>query len=138
MAELKTKQNDGSVESFLNGIADERKRQDAFALLDLMRKVTKEEPKLWGSSIVGFGSYHYKYASGHEGDMCLTGFSPRKQSLTLYIMPGFEDYGDLLKKLGKHKLGKACLYINRLDDVHLPTLRELVKQSVRHMKRANA
>ena len=138
MAELKTKQNDGSVEDFLNGIADERKRQDAFAILDLMRQVTQEEPKLWGSSIVGFGSCHYKYACGHEGDMCLTGFSPRKQSLTLYITSGFEQYGDLLQKLGKHKLGKACLYLNRLDDVHLPTLRELVRQSVRHMKRTNA
>jgi hypothetical protein len=98
-----------------------------------MKKITKAEPKMWGSSIVGFGSYHYKYASGREGDWPITGFSPRKQNLTLYIMPGFARYGELMKKLGKHKTGKACLYINSLDDIHLPTLKELVKQSVQYM-----
>jgi len=133
VADLKTKPNDQKVEDFLNGIADEKKRRDAFAILDLMRKVTRTQPKMWGSSIIGFGSYHFKYASGRQGDWFVTGFSPRKQNLTLYIMPGFEQYGALLKKLGKHKTGQACLYINKLDDIDLPTLRELVKQSVKHM-----
>jgi hypothetical protein len=134
MAELKTKPTDQSVESFLNGIPDEQKRADAFAIVKLMKQVTRAEPQMWGSSIVGFGRYHYKYASGHEGDAPLTGFSPRKQNLTLYLMLGADDYTDLLKKLGKHKTGKGCLYINRLADVDLPTLKELVKQSVKHMK----
>jgi hypothetical protein len=133
VAELKTKRNDHSVEAFLNGIADEQKRRDAFVVLALMQKVTKAEPKMWGSSIVGFGSYHFKYESGREGDWFVTGFSPRKQYLTLYIMPGFERYSALLKKLGKHKTGKSCLYINTLDDIDLPTLKELVKQSVKHI-----
>ena len=134
MAELKTKPTDQSVESFLNGIPDAQKRADAFAILTVMKQVTRAEPQMWGSSIVGFGRYHYKYASGHEGDAPLTGFSPRKQNLTLYLMLGADDYTDLLKKLGKHKTGKGCLYINRLADVDLPTLKELVKQSVKHMK----
>jgi hypothetical protein len=137
MAELKTKRTDASVEAFLNTIADERKRRDAFAILDLMKKATKAEPKMWGSNIVGFGSYHFKYASGREGDWFVTGFSPRKGNLTLYIMPGFDRYGELLKRLGKHTTGKSCLYIKTLDDVDLPTLRELVKQSVRHMAKSN-
>ncbi len=133
MAELKTKRNDAAnVEAFLNSLTDERKRRDAFAILDIMKKATKAEPKMWGNSIIGFGNYHYKYESGREGDWFVTGFSPRKQNLTLYIMPGFERYNELLKKLGKHKTGKSCLYINTLDDVDLPTLRELVKQSVKH------
>ena len=137
MAELKTKPTRQSVTAFLNGIADEKKRRDAFALVDLMRQVTKLEPEMWGDSIVGFGRYHYKYASGREGDMPLAGFSPRKQNLTLYIMAGFDGYGDLLKKLGKHKTGKACLYINSLADVHLPALKALVRASFRHMKNTN-
>lgn len=135
MAELKTKATDSSVEAFLDGIADEKKRRDAYALVDLMRQATKAEPKMWGSSIVGFGSYHYKYASGHEGDACLTGFSPRKAALSLYIMAGFDEYADLLEKLGKHKRGKGCLYVKTLDDVHLPTLRKLVQLSVRRTKK---
>jgi len=133
MAELKTKRNDSSVEAFLNGIADEQKRREAFAILELMQKIAKTEPKMWGDSIVGFGSYHYKYASGREGDWFIAGFSPRKQNLTLYIMPGFARYDELMKKLGKYKTGKSCLYIKTLDDIHLPTLKELVKQSVQHM-----
>ena len=134
MAELKTRPTDQSVESFLNGIPDAQKRADAFAILKVMKQVTRAEPQMWGSSIVGFGRYHYKYASGHEGDAPLTGFSPRKQNLTLYLMLGADDYTDLLKKLGKHKTGKGCLYITRLADVDLPTLKELVKQSVKRMK----
>ena len=137
MAELKTKLNNASVQTFLSQIADEQKRQDALALLAIMKTITKAEPKMWGTSIVGFGSYHYKYATGREGDWPITGFSPRKQNLTLYIMSGFEQYADLLKKLGKHKTGKSCLYINRLSDIHLPTLKNLIKESVRHMAQTN-
>ena len=133
MAELKTKRNNQSVKGLLNGVTDERKRRDAFAISALMQQVTKAKPQMWGSSIVGFGSYHYRYASGHEGDMPIVGFSPRKQNLTLYIMRGFEGSGELLGKLGKYKTSKACLYINRLEDVHLPTLKELIRQSVKHM-----
>jgi hypothetical protein len=134
MAELKTKPTEQSVEDFLNAIPDEQKRADAFAIVKLMKQVTRAEPKMWGSSIVGFGSYHYKYASGHEGDTCLVGFSPRKQNLTLYLMLGVADYSDLLNKLGKHKTGKGCLYINKLADVDVPTLKELIKQSVKQLK----
>ena len=133
MAELKTKPNDGDVELFLNSVDNERKRQDSFKILELMKEVTGEEPKMWGASIVGFGSYHYKYDSGREGDWFVTGFSPRKQSLTLYIMSGFTEYDSLLGDLGKHKTGKSCLYINKLDDVNLEILCELVQKSVDHM-----
>ena len=133
MDDLKTKVNKANVEKFLNTIKDEKKREDSFTVLELMKQVTKTEPRMWGSSIVGFGSYHYKYASGREGDWFLTGFSPRKKNLTLYIMAGFGEYDDFLKKLGKHSTGKACLYVKSLDDVHIPTLRKLVQQSVRHM-----
>lgn len=134
MAEPKTKQTDSSVEAFLNAIPDEQKRADAVALVKLIKQVTRFEPKMWGSSIVGFGSYHYKYDSGHEGDSMLVGLSPRKQNLTLYLMLGLADYSDLLKKLGKHKTGKGCLYINRLADVDLPTLKGLIKRSVQNIK----
>jgi hypothetical protein len=135
MAELKTKQNDVSVEAFLDGIADEKKRQDCYTLLEIMQDVTGAEPGMWGDSIVGFGTYHYKYESGREGDWFLTGFSPRKQNLTLYIMAGFDQYDELVAKLGQHKTGKACLYIKKLEDIDLPTLRELIQQSVEHMRK---
>jgi len=138
MAELKTKPNDQSVEAFLNGITDDRKRQDCRAILALMKQVTGAEPKLWGDSIVGFGSYHYRYASGREGDWFLTGFSPRKQKVTLYIMAGFDRYDQLLAKLGQFKTGKACLYIKKLEDIDLETLRELIRLSVDHVARSNA
>jgi hypothetical protein len=137
MAELKTRPHQGSATEFLQTVSEERKRQDSFAILDLMKKVTGEEPVMWGDSIVGFGSYHYKYASGREADWMLTGFSPRKQSLTLYIMSGFDEYDDLLKKLGKYKTGKSCLYIKKLEDVDLTVLKELVAKSIDHMKRTN-
>jgi hypothetical protein len=126
-----------SVEAFLNSIEDEKKRQDSFALLALMQEVTGLEPQMWGDSIVGFGSYHYTYASSREGDWFLTGFSPRKQNLTLYIMSGFEEYDALMADLGKHKTGKSCLYIKRVEDVNLDTLRELVRRSVEHMEQSN-
>jgi hypothetical protein len=137
MAELKTTQNDKSVTAFLNGIADEKKRQDSFTILELMQQVTGLEPKMWGDSIVGFGTYHYKYASGRQGDSPLTGFSPRKQNLTLYIMPGFDQYEALLQDLGKYKTGKACLYINKITDIDLQVLKELVEQSFDHMRKTN-
>ena len=138
MAELKTKPTDHSVEAFLNSVADDQKRQDSFTILNLMAEVTGDEPQMWGDSIVGFGRYHYKYASGREGDWFLTGFSPRKQSLTLYIMAGFDDYDNLMAQLGKYKTGKSCLYIKKLKDIDQAVLRELVKQSVEHMVTSNS
>lgn len=138
MSDLKTRPTDHSVEAFLNSVEDDRKREDAFALLQLMKEVTGEEPTMWGDSIVGFGSYHYTYASGREGDWFLTGFSPRKRNLTLYIMAGFDEYDDLLERLGKHKTGKSCLYLNRLEDVDLQVLRQLVRRSADHVAESNA
>ncbi len=138
MAELKTKPTDQDVEGFLNGIADEQRRQDCHTLVDLMRDVTGTEPKMWGDSMVGFGAYRYTYASGHSGETFLAGFSPRKQNLTLYIMAGFDEYDALLQALGKHKTGKACLYIKRLADIDQGALRELVRRSVEHMVQTNA
>ena len=137
MAELKTKVNKASVDKFLKGVKDERVREDCYKILDIMKKATKEEPKMWGTSIVGFGSYHYKYASGREGDWMLVGFSPRKQNLTLYIMPGFDEYDSLMKDLGKHTTGKSCLYIKKLEDVDTKVLKKLVTQSVKKMKQSN-
>ncbi len=133
MAELKTRINDKSVLKFINSVGDEKKRSDSLDILDMMKKITKEEPKMWGDSIVGFGSYHYKYASGREGDWFLTGFSPRKQNLSLYIMSGFNEYGELLKKLGKHKTSKSCLYIKSLDDIDTKALKQLITKSVKKM-----
>ncbi len=137
MAELKTKRNKGDVQTYLNSVENEVKRQDSFTIMELMKKVTGEEPEMWGDSIVGYGTYHYKYASGREGNWFLTGFAPRKQNLTLYIMAGFDQYDKLLGDLGKYKTGKSCLYINKLEDVDQDVLRELVRQSVEHMKNTN-
>lgn len=132
MAELKTRCNDASVADFLNSLSDEKQRQEAFALLNLLQNVTQTEPKMWGESIIGFGDYHYKYATGREGDWFIVGFSPRKQNLTVYLMTGFEGGGEVLQRLGKHKSGRSCLYIRRLSDIHLPALEELVQQSVQY------
>jgi hypothetical protein len=137
MAELKTKCTDTSVDAFLAGIADDARREDCLAVLRLMKQVTRTEPKMWGESIVGFGNYHYKYASGREGDWFLTGFSPRKRDLTFYIMAGFEPYQTQLNKLGKHKTGKCCLYVKRLADIDLKVLKELVTASVKQLKQAH-
>jgi len=137
MAELKTKRNQGDVDAFLNSVENDKKRQDSFTILELMKQVTGKEPEMWGGSIVGFGSYHYKYASGREGDWFVTGFSPRKQNLTLYIMAGFDEYEQLLGKLGKHSIGKSCLYIKKIEDIDMDVLKELVQKSVKHMERAN-
>ncbi len=137
MAQLKTTPNTKSVTQFLNSIADETKRRDCKTLLGIMERITKHPPKMWGSSIVGFGSYHYKYASGREGDWFVTGFSPRKQNLTLYIMSGFRRYGGLLEKLGNYKTGKSCLYIKRLDDVDRKVLEQLIAESVAYLAQSN-
>ena len=134
-AELKTKVNDASVTDFLNTIPDEQKQKDCFEIVKMMKQAAGAEPKMWGTSIVGFGSYHYKGASGREGDWMLIGFSPRKQNITLYIMPGFERYPGLMKKLGKYSTGKSCLYIKRLSDVDRKVLKDLVSESVKMMKK---
>jgi hypothetical protein len=133
-AELKTRVNDASVTTFLNRVTDEQKRNDSFEILKLMQQVTKEEPKMWGASIVGFGSYHYKGKSGREGDWMLTGFSPRKQNLTLYLMGGFDANAGLLNKLGKYTTGVGCLYIKKLNDVDKKVLKALVQASVKRLK----
>jgi hypothetical protein len=137
MAENKTKPTGSSVTQYLEQVENDRKREDSFKIMKIMEEVTGEDPVMWGSSIVGFGSYHYKYESGREGDMPLTGFAPRKQNLTLYIMDGFDEYDDLLSRLGKYKTGKSCLYIKNLEDVDPSVLRELVAKSVDHMKKTN-
>ena len=135
MAENKTKQTNASVDKFINSIKEKTTREDCYKIIELMKSVTKEEPKMWGSSIIGFGTYHYKYASGREGDMCITGFSPRKQNLTIYLMGGFEKQKAQLEKLGKHKTSKACLYIKSLDDVDQKILKEMIVNSVNYMKK---
>ena len=130
MAERKTQPNKQNVEEFLNGIADDQRRADCFHVAKIMEAETSTEPVMWGTGIVGFGRYNYKPESGTKGEWFVVGFAPRKNDLTLYLMTGLERYPALLKKLGKHKTGKACLYINKLADVDLPTLRQLIKQSI--------
>ena len=137
LAENKTQPTGQSVREFLDAISDEKKRRDSYTILELMRHVTGLEPQMWGGSLVGFGSYHYKYASGREGDFFLTGFSPRKEALSLYIMSGFEQYDGLLERLGKFKTGKACLYVKKVEDIHLGALEELVRRSVENVRETN-
>jgi len=134
MAENKTKPGGASVHDFLERIENEQRREDCHRVNVIMREITGSEPVMWGESIVGYGNYHYKYASGREGDWFLCGFSPRKQSLSIYIMGYLEFYGDILKDLGKHKHGKGCLYINRLSDVDETVLRKLIKTSVERLE----
>jgi hypothetical protein len=135
MTELKTKPTNKSVEQYLKKVENSTKRDDSFKILELMKEVTQENPVMWGESIVGFGSYRYKYASGREGDWPLVGFSPCNQNLTLYIMSGFDKYNEILEKLGKFKTGKSCLYINKLKDVDIQILREVILKSVEYMKK---
>ncbi len=130
----KTTLNNSSVDDFLDSVENEKRREDSKKVLKLMWEVTGEDPKMWGSSIVGFGTYHYKYASGREGDFMKVGFSPRKTSLTLYIMGGFKRHDELMEKLGKYKTGKSCLYIKKLEDVELEVLKDLVKESVAYIE----
>ncbi|MEM9486836.1 MAG: DUF1801 domain-containing protein [Cyanobacteria bacterium P01_F01_bin.116] len=134
MSTLKTQPNDASVDQFIQSVDHEQHRHDCLALLSIMQRITQKEPQMWGDSIVGFGSYHYKYASGREGDWFVTGFSPQKRDMTVYIMPGFEKYSALLEQLGKHRLGKSCLYIKKLSDVNISVLETLITQSVADMK----
>ena len=139
MSTLKTQPNKQSAKKFLDEtVLDPARRKDCDALLNMMRTATGTQPKMWGSSIIGFGSYHYKYASGREGDWFLTGFSPRKQAMVLYVMAGFDRYNVLMKSLGKYKTGKACLYIKKLDDVNVNVLQELIKSSVDYLTKKSA
>ena len=133
MAELKTQKTDASVEAFLNSVADEGRKRDSFAVLDLMKQVSRAEPKMWGPAIVGFGQYHYKYESGRENDWFPIGFSPRKGNLTLYLTGGLESQADLLAKLGKHKTGKGCIYINKLADVDQSVLRQMLERCLKSL-----
>ena len=140
MAEAKTKETGTSVESFLGDIEDEARRRDARVFLDLMKRITGESPKMWGSGIVGFGKYHYRYESGHEGDTCLTGFAPRKNEFSIYLngtyFPGLDEKRQrLLDRLGKHRLGKACLYVKRATDIDLKVLEQLVAMGVNELKK---
>ncbi|MGH9555670.1 MAG: DUF1801 domain-containing protein [Terriglobales bacterium] len=138
MAELKTKPTQASVKSFLNSIADDQRRKDCQSVLKMMQDATGAKPQMWGPSIVGFGSYHYKSESGREGDWFLTGFSPRKQALTLYIMGGFGRHDRLMRKLGKCRTGSGCLYVKSLANVDLDALRQLINLSVGQMKQSQA
>ena len=135
MAELKTKKNKASVTDFMNGISDPQKRKDCRAIARMMREATGKRAKMWGSSIVGYDSYDYAYASGQSGEWPITGFSPRARNISIYIMSGFKGQAALLKKLGKHKTGASCLYIKRLDDVDEKVLSRLIRDSVKAMRR---
>ena len=137
MAENKTRKTGASVEDFLASVENKRRREDGSTILEMMKQITGMEPEMWGPTIIGFGDYHYTYPSGREGDMFLTGFSPRKQNLSLYVMDEFESRDDLLARLGKHRTGVSCLYINKLADVDVDVLRELIQRSFEH-SRANA
>lgn len=130
----KTVATDQSVLQFIESVDSEVKRNDALVLLDMMEDITNRPPVMWGSSLIGFGTYHYKYASGREGDFFITGFSPRKQALTIYIMPGFSEYDVILGKLGKFKTGKSCLYVKKLADIDQELLRDLITKSVAYMR----
>ncbi len=134
MTEPKTQKTEKSVQAFLNTIEDERKREDSQLLIDLLRQVTGDEPAMWGESIVGFGEYHYRYASGREGNWPLTAFSPRKQNFTIYLNYGFEEDVELMSRLGKYKTGKACLYIKSLKDINTDILRKIVSRSIEKTK----
>jgi hypothetical protein len=135
MSEMKTKVNRASVEGFLDRVENAKRRADAFAILKMMKSATRTQPKMWGPSIVGFGQYHYKYDSGREGDICMIGFSPRSQALTMYIDAGFPAYEALMEKLGKYTKGHSCVYIKKLEDVDMDVLKQLVTESYRSMKK---
>jgi len=135
MAELKTRENKASVTDFINKIDDKQKRADCRAIAKMMRDATGKRAKMWGATIVGFDKYDYNYESGRSGTFMQTGFSPRAKNITVYIMPGFSKYSSLMKKLGKYKTGKSCLYINRLEDVDRKVLARLIRESVKEMRR---
>ena len=135
MTELKTKQNESSVNDFIEKIEDPEKKKASKQIMKILETISKNKAKMWGDSIIGFGKYHYKYKSGREGDWMRIGFSPRKQNLTLYIMDGFEKYSELMEKLGKFKTGKSCLYIKKMQDIDINILKELVAESLLHMEK---
>ncbi|MBP9186853.1 MAG: DUF1801 domain-containing protein [Bacteroidia bacterium] len=135
MADQKTKETNENVRAFINAFADtEQKKEDSFALIKLMQNITGFEPKMWGPSIIGFGTYHYKYDSGHEGDAPLIGFSPRKTAFSLYVYSGLEEHEYLLQNLGKFKMGKACMYVKKLSDINLPELEIIIKETINFLK----
>ena len=134
MAETKTKLTERSVDSFIATVEDDNVRADCYTLINLMEKIISEKPKMWGPAIIGFGKYAYKYESGRSGEICMTSFSPRKANITLYVLAGFPGQAELLQKLGKHKSGKGCLYIKKLDDVNINVLESLIKESIKFLK----
>lgn len=134
MAELKTKENNANPITFLSKVTNEKRRADSLKVLKLMQEITGEQPRMWGSSIIGFGNIHYKYSSGREGDWFLTGFSPRKQSLSIYLISGFKKFEAELEQLGKHKTSVSCLYINKLEDIDTSVLHELISKSINDIK----
>jgi hypothetical protein len=134
MAKIKTTETSKSVTDFINSVSDEIKRKDSFQIIDIMQKQTGFEPKMWGPSIIGFGNYHYKYESGHEGDMPLAAFSPRSTAIVFYFSEEFENKEELLQRLGKHKTGKVCVYIKRIDDIDVSVLKKMISNSVKHTK----
>jgi len=135
MSDLKTKPHKASVSAFLNAVENETRKRDAKVINKMMTRISGEKPTMWGPTLVGFGSHHYKYASGREGDWIITGFSPRKSAMSLYILPGYGEFDDIMARLGKHKTGKACLYINKLEDVDMTVLEELITTSVAWMRK---
>ncbi len=134
MSANKTQPTDADVDTYLAGVEPTRRREDAVTVLKLMKRITRFKPVMWGESMVGFGRYHYKYASGREGDYFLTGFAPRKAAMTIYIMPGFKQYAPQLERLGKHRHSSSCLYLTRLDGLDLKALEEIIRDSVKRMK----
>jgi hypothetical protein len=134
-ATLKTVPTEKKVNDFINATNDPQKIADSFTLIEIMSRLTGKQPKMWGPSIIGFGSYHYKYESGREGDASVTGFSPRKGNLVIYIMPGYQNLDKELSKLGKHTIGKSCLYLKKLDDVNLEILEKIISHGIEYMKK---
>lgn len=133
MAKNKTRETSDSVTAFIDAVEDEQKRKDSYQLIEMMKAVTAQEPKMWGPSIIGFGSYHYKYDSGHEGDAPLIGFSPRKAAISLYVFTGLEEHMPLLEGLGKFKMGKACIYVKKLQDLHKDKLMEVMNETINYL-----
>ena len=135
MTANKTTQNEDSVDEFLKKIEDPEKQKTSWQILEIIKEISGKEPKMWGDSIIGFGNYHYKYATGREGDWMRIAFSPRKQNFSIYIMDGFDNHSELMKKLGKYKTGKSCLYIKKLQDIDINILKELMKESLLNMEK---
>ena len=135
MTANKTTQNEDSVKEFLKKIEDPEKQKTSWQILEIIKEISGKDPKMWGDSIIGFGKYHYKYATGREGDWMRIAFSPRKQNFSIYIMDGFDNHSELMEKLGKYKTGKSCLYIKKLQDIDIKILKELMKKSLLNMEK---